>query len=415
MIRSIRFVIYTLVALLLLPSGLLPCASAEKSAAEFIRPIVSHHQYTVLVTQLDTDRDQRTILEFMFDDYLAGIEAVRAEADQAADAVGRQLVLDAFSGRRVVPVDELRQLRKDVLEVYQSYLHEADVQFEIMLSSVRSVLNERQRPSLDAPARRLRRELYLHPGHANRHAYEYAGEGVDVLRLVEDAMRDGGELEAINDDALKDVLDEYAYALDQVLMEIGPAMRKVRMDERIARIAQDEAAKREAEQQFIRLWQRLYEFNLDVVERIADIVESELGESPAHEWRMRYDEACFAWLFAPALPDRQYEWIVRQSLTDRQREQIEAAYAEYQEQRRLLCRDTIDIMLEARMEQQTILYPMMDPSGLSGRVRQMYEQLLRQSGEQSALAASASSQLESILTDHQRTTLRRTVRPRRGR
>jgi len=324
-------------------------------------------------------------------------------------------VHDALSGRRVVDPEQLRQARLNVLEVYAEHQQDAEVHLEFLFSSIENVLNDDQRASFDEPERRLRRELYLHPLHAGRHAYEYAGEGVDIIRLIDDAQRDDGELAAMNSDRLASVVQQYERQVDALLDEYGPGIRRAQMQERIARVARDESAQREAERQAIAYWQELYDLNHRTVNEVKSIVATEVGADAAEQWIKRFDKACFPWLFSRRMPDRQYDWIARQRLDDDQRRRIDAAYEAYRQSQWERCREAIEIMLKARHDHERIIYPMMNPTQLEGRLLETHRRLLQLSGRMAGLEASASAELESLLTDHQRMALRRAVRSRRDR
>ena len=93
--------------------------------------------------------------------------------------------------------------------------------------------------------------------------------------------------------------------------------------------------------------------------------------------------------------------------------QAEEIYARYRTQRGELVRQAIEIMLRGRLEFQTMLYSMMDPTGVSDSVRRgLYQDLLKNSGELAGLETAASAELEALLSDSQRESMRRALRGR---
>ena len=127
-------------------------------------------------------------------------------------------------------------------------------------------------------------------------------------------------------------------------------------------------------------------------------------------FRSRFDQASFAWLYPRRKPDREIEWMRKQTLSAEVREKADALYDTYVSKRRELSRQAIDIMLRARLEFQTMLYSMMDPSTLSDAPRRnMYEELLKNSGELANLDSTTAGALEMLLTQTQRDAMRKAL------
>lgn len=384
-------------------------AYASKSATEFFEPVVTHRQFTDLVRQLDLDREQRMIVELVFADYTDAIAALARQADNEADAVGRQTILEAYSGRRLVEPAELRRLRIAVLDTYRSYWPRIDRQLTDMIEGVRSMLTEEQRPFTDAALRQLRRAMLLHPRQVGRSSFEYAGDGVDMLQLIAEASREDGELHGL-EEALADIRRTYELQLDEVLMQNADAWRDNRMDVRLARIRRDREAQQSAEQRGLELWRELYELNERTMRQVSDIAVRN-GEQALRLWRSRYQQACFPWMFSTGLTDRQYDWIGRQQLTAEQQAQASSVYETFKQRRAELRKAAIGMMLTARKEMRVIVYAMMDQSELTSPVAVgLHQQLLRNSGELASAEAAATAGFESILNDNQRLAMRRAMR-----
>lgn len=398
----------TIVALL----SLLLCVSAvraDKSAMEFFEPVVTHRQFTDLVRQLQLDHQQRMIVELLFSDYTDAIDALARQADREADAVGRQTILEAYSGRRLVDPTELRRLRLGVLEAYRAYWPRVDRQLDELIEGVRSMLVADQRSSMEVPLRQLRRAMLLHPRQVGRSSFEYAGDGLDLLQLMAEAVREGAELHGL-DEQLARIRSRYELQLDELLMQTADAHRSNRMAMRLARVRRDQNAQREAEEQGLELWRLLYDLN-ETTSRAIGEVAAAAGQGHQQRWRQRYLEATFPWMFSRGVTDRQVEWLERQQLTDRQREQAAAVYETFQQRRAELRQDAIDMMLTARMEMRCIIYAMMDQSELASPIAlNLHQRLLRNTGDLASAEAAATAGLESLLNDNQRAAMRRAMR-----
>lgn len=396
--------------LFLLPAwvGMEGAAAAQQSARDYFEPLVSHRHFETLVRDLDLGRDQRLIVELVFTDYIDSIERLANEADAAADEAGRRTVEDALSGGAIIDPTELRRLRIAVLDVYEAYLPAVDEEYEKLTSGLRSVLSGTQRSALDAALRGLRRAVLLHPRHAERHYYEYAGDGVDILLLVDQALKH--ELEGIGFDALERILDTYAASLDQLLLETSAPYRISRMHLRRAKIARDADAMREAEQASVDVWEQLYTLNERTAHEVGDAAAAALGEEAREAWLSRFDRECFTWLFADLTPDLQYKWLMKQNLSDSQHAQIQQVYSEYLANRVALAGEAIRIMLRSRTDFRAIVHSMTVSRELSGGPQRLRDELIRNSGKLKTQSNATSDAFESLLDRNQRISFRNAIR-----
>src|SRR5690606_270978 len=150
---------------------------------------------------------------------------------------------------------------------------------------------------------------------------------------------------------------------------IAEEHRANRMDMRLSRIRRDADALRQAEQRGLELWRELYDLNDRTARQIGEIIARHHGpsaEETQRTWQQRFRRACFPWMFSGiSRPDRQYEWLSRQQLSDDQRIQVASVYETYQQQRERLREAAIDMLLAARKEIGRVIYAMMDQSELT--------------------------------------------------
>jgi hypothetical protein len=282
----------------------------------------------------------------------------------------------------------------------------------MLVGGIEVILTEDQLPKFDAASKWLNREALLHP-RANASSYqEYAGDGVDVLQLVEEARAEGGEFASIDPEVFNAILNDYEDRLDEVLRATFAAGRDGQVLRKIASIEKDSETLKREEAAAVGRWKRLYDLNTQTVERIAKAAETAVSPAAAAAFRQRYDKASFTWLYPRKKPDRQIEWIRAQTNTSPDvLAKAEAAYAAYVTKRDGLSRAAIEMMLKARNEFQTFLYAMMDPTSVDERVRSdLYSSLLKNTGEQSTLESATSSQIEALLDDETRGALRDAMR-----
>ncbi len=386
-------------------------APAQDSAEDFLTPLVNQIQFTQILQPIDLTFDQRMIAELVYDDYRDAIQNAIRAANREADQAGRVYIAEALSGERLLQPSQLRQIQRNVLQVYGKYLDIPDEQFELLGLNLKSVLVDEQGVGLDERIRALRRSVYLHPRHRHRDYYEYAGDGVDLLLLVEEAREEGNELAGLPAAELESILSSYELELDAFLRETSGAYRRNRIDMRLARINRDDAAERGAVRDGLEIWRRLYTLNQQTSERIAELAQRHGGDELAITWRDRVLEANFAWLFTERPPDRQYEWLQTQELNASQLTRIETAFTRYRGLRRALNEEAIRLMLEARTDHGAVVYSMMAPNEVpSGRPQQIYRRLLRNSGELTSLESSTTAAFEEVLSDQQRRAMRLSTR-----
>lgn len=387
---------------------------AQESAEDYIEPRIDRTHFVALYQQLALESSQRTIAELAFTDYTAAIVDLTRSLNEQADKVGRQPVKNALAGKSRLAPDDLQRMRIAVLKVYEQAGPAADQALQELLGGVQSVLTPEQSQHFDVALRQLRRDILLHSRQTDSSYQEYAGDGVDVLDLVETARKDGGELQPLDREALSAVLNQYEQQMDALLIETSPGYRSGKILRKIASIEKNAAAMHEQEQAALARWKLLYELNENTVQQIGEMALASLGEQAKQRWLDRFDQASFMWLYPRKKPDRQIEWIRLQhapGLPAEKLEQAEQIYDGYLQRRRELSRQAIEMMIRGRLEFQTMLYSMMDASNIDDRLqRDLYQELLKNTGEQANLESTTSGALEAVLNDAQREALREAMK-----
>jgi hypothetical protein len=409
-----RVVLRALGMLCVVVAALVPAApaSAQERARDYVQPRIIRSQFTQLVQDVGLDYNQRQIASILFEDYESSMEDLTQRLDEQAIKAGRATVDDSLSGKARVQADELKRLRAAVQGVYLQAGADVDGALDMLVGGMQALLTEDQSPKFDAAMRALRRDIMLHPRASGSSYQEYAGDGVDVLELFEQAKAENGELAGIDSEALAGALSAYEQSLDDVLLETYAADRQGRIARKIAGINKDAEALRREEQAALKRWQRLYELNKSTVEQIAAYAGQALDQRAADAFTQRFDRASFAWLYPRCKPDRQIEWLRQQAnLPAETLAKAEAVYAEYLAKRDGLSRSAIDMMLRARLEFQTMLYAMLDRASIAnGEAQSLYDSLVKNTGEQTHLQATTSSQIEALLDDKTRGELREAMK-----
>ncbi len=390
-------------------------AAAQERARDFVSPRVNKTQFQQFLQKVGLEHDQRQIANIAFMDYEADLDALIRLLDERAVAVGRQTVDDSLAGKARIEAEALQKMRADVYRVYLEAGTEADFSLDMLLGSVEVLLLDRQIDAFDAARKWLHREILLKPRALGASFQDYAGDGVNVMELVEQAQADGGELAAIDPDALRSLLSQYEDALDDVLVATTSANLRGQLLRKIASIEGDDQTLRNEDAAALQRWQRLFDLNTQTVERIAAIADAHAGEEGSAagvRFKQRFDRASFSWLYPRKLPDRQIEWMrAAETVSPDALAAAEHEYAAYVARRDSLARTAIDMMLKARYEFQTFLHAMMEAASVDERVRPgLFAELLKNSGELSTLTSSAASRIEATLDDESRSELRSAMR-----
>jgi hypothetical protein len=407
---SVRSLLMALLAALSLSSVI----RAEEAAKDYLSPIISRPQFAGVLDGLDLNRDATMLAELLYADYADAFTRLCRETDAAADRAGRDRVNRALAGRLIIPPDELRQLRAAVIEVYRDACVKNDALIAELFDSLEFLLmEETDSAAIQQRLQRLRRQIVLHPRQEEAEYPEYAGDGVDVLLLLDEALADDGEFAAIDPGVFAEARRVYARSIDALLKGNARATRDGAFNLRIARLMRDREAILAQQEAAVQRWQQLYELNRSTVDHIGALAEHALGTGAKQAWKDRFAAASFTWLFSRRTPDKQYEWIMQQNLPEEVTRQATAIHQEYQTRRRALAGKAIQIMLRGRLEFRAILNSMTDPSLLSDRVpRELYEQMLRNSGELSGLESDTADAFNALLDAQQREKMQRAIRRR---
>jgi hypothetical protein len=399
------------IGLALLALAPIPEARGE-SAADLLQPRLRRVEFAAVVSRMELERDQQILVEMLFSDYASAWEELAAAADDRADQSGRRRLEEALTGRAPAQPDELRRLQVGVLEAYLEFMPQGDALLEQLFESLVSIVRDEQRPLVQRLTRDLRRQLWLAQRRQSESFYEYAGEGVDVARLIEEAARPGGELEGCEVE-LQPLIEEYAQRMDRWIVEVAPLDRAGVIRLRLARARGDAGAVRAQEQEALVRWRGQHELNrwaAAEAERVASL-RTDWSKERAQRWRQRFNQACFPWLAGRTLPERQWHWIETKGPAGEVRQRAQRIYGTFVEQHRALVEEAIEMLLRARLELHRVVHPMSDPAELTAPPAQaLHQAMLKNSGERSTLEAKTGHVLEAVLTPEDRERLRQALR-----
>lgn len=382
-----------------------------------IEPRIDRRPFETLLVALHADTAQRQVADMLYADYLSGLERLAEDTREAAAAAGRKRVDDALAGRIFLDTEELRRLRLAVAEVEYGRWPEARRRAEELIDNVTSLLGSASDAEIAAALADLHRAMYLHPRRTRENDADYAGDGLDLSILLAQAMGEDGELAGLGSERLAPAMGDYRMRVDSFLLANAEAEHAGRRAMALARIEQNPTARRNAQQDAVGRWRELHEINQSTSRVVTDVAQEELGSDAAARWTERFDRACFPGIFRAPDPERQQAWMVRQDLPEETLRKAGVIVDDFRARHHALCRDAAGLMLKGRLVMGTVIHAgHMDPSVLADpRARDLYQALVRNSGERAELVASATGKLEALLTERQRKKMRGDLRARAAR
>jgi len=377
------------------------------SALEVIEPRVTRAQYERFVERLGLGDDQRLVAQLIYSDYATALHDLAARLGEETQAAGRQRVEDALAGKIIVEPGELRRMRVAVLETYRSRWGDADHLLHELIVNTESLLSEESAGDVEGAMRELRRGVYLHPRRASELDETYAGDGVDVVALAAGAAAEGGEMAGLETAGVSRILEDYERQLDALLVATAAADREGRAQHAMARIERDRDAMRREERGQLERWRQLHQINQQAVRAIGRQVGADLGAEAQRAWLDRFDRACFPWLYRATTPDKQWEWIAGHGVEDGVRAKGEEVHGAYRAAYDGQCQEAISVILKGRIGCKVMLSSRMDPSTIEDTAtRELYQELLRNTGKRATLDADTTAALEGLLTERQRKQMR---------
>lgn len=388
-----------------------PGAAAQDSVFDYIKPRINRDQFADFCREIGIDRNQRGIINLLYEDYLTELTDFAEEIDNRSRIAGRTRLESVFAGRVSMGGSELRALRAKILGIYRECGPAADEMLHNLLAGIEGFLNAEQKKRLPPALRELRRKIMLHPRQAGSRLPYYAGEGVDVLQLVEKASTEiGGELVDIEVEAIEELLAKYELDLDATLRRTYSDERRNRLEYSIEKLNQNVEVITKIQKQLSEDWNALFELNRSTVKDIGKVIESHSGAFTRNLWEDRFNQAAFEWLYVSTLPDRQIEWIRSSELEPELVKEAEIMYGSYLAGRDGLQREAISLMVRARQERGVNLHPMSLPSEVQEKAGDLYKDLLRNSGSKKNHDTRYAGEFESLLSDEMRKLMRRELR-----
>lgn len=386
-------------------------AAPSPEALARIEPRLDRQVLEEAVAAANPDRETRSIIEVLYSDYASAIGGLAEDLEAARDEAGADEVESALTGRRLVDPARLRALRASVREADRPFFGRANTLVTELLESASIMLVGDAADVFMTRLPAIRRTLYLHPRRRAGFEPTYLGDGVDLVELA-DAIASLPGTTGYEPALVDDLLDAYAARLDDLLVAQAEADWQGRIDQAVARILRDDAARRVAERAAIERWSVFFTLTDETARAIERRLEEEVGGTCALVWREQYERACFPWLWEAVRPEVEFDWIRGRIEDEAIRARALEIFQQYRMERSGLAADTMRIVVTARREHGVILDPRLDPLALDGPAAELFRRLLRTSGEIEQLDQAASDAFGGLLEANERARMRADVNAR---
>ena len=401
-IRSCRAAL----SVLILIAASVPTAASVDDALSVVQPRADRTDFEILLEGTDLDRDTRAITEMLFRTYVTDLTSLGEQIAARADSAGRREVEEALAGRRRIDPAELRQMRADVRRVELDAWEPAQRLLDDLILNTQLMVAVDD-DAFDTLVRQMRRSVLLAPSESYAADASYAGEGVDLLALLDNSMA-AGELGAFDPLTMASELRAYELALDELLQRDAQALWRGRLFVAIARVERDDAAVAEGEKELVATWRNIWLLNQQYASLIGQQIEARAGAPARLRWDDRVEQACFPWLYSASRPEQQYRWISENRLIEPSvKQEADGIILEHRREHRELAREAITLILRGRLDMQLPLSARTDPASLRDRQAQdILRDLLQNSGRRSHRDDKTSQTLEALLPERLRAQMR---------
>ena len=378
-----------------------------------IQPRVTDAQFNQYLTDAQVNRETRTTLAAIFAEYTMGLETVLADLEAREEAAGIADVEAALSGARSIDSEDLRVLRADVAYAERPVWADADAAARRLLADIDMLVSGEERDRLAQALPALRREIYLGPIREEASDPSYAGDGFDLMRVLEAAQMSGAELEGLPPAVLRPAIQTWVATIDAIGPSFARQRAEVRIDQRLSRILRDPSGAAAADEAFIEAWLPVWRAHDEATRSIEAIVRQQRDDAAALAFRDRARSELFPSLAAHGEGYFRTLWMKKHVTEADRAKEADAIAATWRTERRRLIDEAIQIMLAARINDRTIIHPRSDSTQFeSDSQTNAYQALLRNSGRLQRADTDARDGFEMLLTPRERKSMAADVRAR---
>lgn len=369
-------------------------------AADGVLPVARPDHVRAYVDALELDRDQLDTVEFIIEDYEASMLAAHEELLEGA-RVSRSALDDAFAGRRRLSLDAIRRLREDVESAPRAYWPAVDARLDELVEAL-AVVSTLPRGRVEAAQRAFRRQVLI-DAVVDDGTAAAAATGLNLERLVDRGRE--AELAGVDAAGLEAAMGPWLEALDSRLVVWVHARRSDHVEDSLAEIAGDDAARLALMKASADRWIEQTSIHSSAIDAISALARASGGEEAGAAWAQRAQEARYPGLYDDHRLRVTSDWV-RDNGDDAQREAVTRAHAMWVESCRPVAMKMTSLMRKG-FEQGVDLQH--SAIALSREAVDLRRTFLQSSGDRQVRLETARALIERHLTEGQRAAVRRVI------
>jgi hypothetical protein len=369
-------------------------------------PVATPAHVRAFTSALGLDDEQLGTASLVIEDYEGAMRDVHAAMLQTTQAARDQLE-DAFAGRRRLSVDALRRLRVQIEDAPRDAWPSLDGRLDELTDTL-ALLSSRSDADIVAASSAFRRHVMQHAV-LDRQTSAGALMRLDVRALAAEAA--DSELKGVTVNAIDTALAGYQASLNASMPAWFKARRADRVDDALASIMVDDAARHAIMEASCRRWEAMNTLHLDAIESVADLAKAAGGERAGVSWLRRCEHARFPLLYDDPQLRAMRDWIDRNG-NDVQRASVQQAYDNWLESVRPVAVTMSGLLRQAFKKGADLQHDAVARHAEAAKLRRTW---LQASGDRQVRLEAAKAAMERQLTDGQRAAVRRSMMEHRSR
>ena len=162
--------------------------------ADRLVPELDAGRFGMLERELQLNREQTGMLRAARLAYVSELDLIREQRSAALSAAGQDRIEAALRGELILDRTERRSLQAAVRQAEAPFRRRAAQELDTLILTAAITLPEEAKSSAEESFRALRREAWLQTWGLGSKGRAGGGEGVDLLQLLDEALRPGGAL-----------------------------------------------------------------------------------------------------------------------------------------------------------------------------------------------------------------------------
>ena len=378
------------------------CLSVDPSgmAADGLVPVASPDHVRAYAQALGLVDNQQGTAALVVEDYEVAMRAAHAAMLQTTQSARDQLD-DAFAGRRRLSADAMRALRIEIEGAPRDAWPIIDARLDELTDTL-ALLSMRSDADVTAASRAFRRTV-LQQAVLDQRTSAAAMMRLDVRALAGTASE--SELAGVDDSSIDSALAGYQMSLNAQMPAMFKAWRSAGVDDALAAITLDHAARNAIMAASADRWEALNALHLDAIESVAGLARAAGGDAAGISWLRRCERARFPELYDDPLLRAMRDWIDQHG-DEVQRAAVQPVYDSWLESVRPVAVSMSGLLRQAFALGADLQHDAVARHAEAAKLRRSW---LQASGDRQVRLEAAKSAMERSLTDGQRAAVRRTM------